>query len=158
MIAAAVITPPLPAMLPAHSSAAQSPHHAGSPGFNNTPDVSASSHLAAQQAPKIQGTTESLPGQVDSFYTRGVTHQVVVQNLVPVSPDGSALSTSLNTSSLSEELSYFHKKKNSSSSLNSAELLEIQAEMTEITIEYGFYGQLASKAASSIQTLFNNQV
>lgn len=155
MIAAAAITPPLPAVLPIHSPAVQGPH---STPLNATPDAAAAPHLAAQQPSKISEATEPLPEHVDSFYTRGVTQQVMTSSLIPVSPDASALSASLNASSLSEELSYLHKKKKSSGALNSAELLELQAEMTEVTLEYSFYGQLASKAASSIQTLFNNQV
>lgn len=154
MIAAAALPPPSLALLQPPSFGSQGSHVA-SPAFNNIPDVA---HLATQQASKIQEPTEPIPNQVDSFYTRGITQQVVQQSLIPVSPDASTLSASLNTNSLSEEMAYFQKKRKSKGGLSSAELLEMQAEMTELTIEYGFYGQLASKAASSIQTLFNNQV
>lgn len=151
------IAPPLPASLPVHSPTTPVSHQSGA-SFAAKPDGAAAPHLLAQQASKVQ---EPLPDHVNSFYTRGVAPNQgpLLASMISAAPDSSSLNASLNTGFFSEEVSFFErKKKKNSSTLNSAELLEVQAELTEVTLEYGFYGQLASKAAGSIQALFNNQV
>lgn len=157
MIIAAAITPPLPG---AHAAAPLAPHqHTGPLSTNSgTPDVTHPNDVTTQHVQDFQEANKALPDHVDSFYTRGV-NPTLLEHTLPVNPNASAFAASSNADGMSQMASYFEAgKRKNHAPLTSADLLEMQLEMTEITIEYSFYGQIASKASSSIQTLFNNQV
>ena len=89
-----------------------------------------------------------LPPHVEAFYTAAPETPSFNNHAIPPSP--------LDTSNMFDDASKFlNQGAGPSSAVN---LLKAQAEVIQVTLGWSVIGQLASKAASGLQTFLNNQV
>ena len=140
--ALAAVPPDLASLPNQHNAIAQG---------NATSGQSAPDDLTAQQVHDIQEATKLLPDHVGSFYTRGPD---LPPHMVP--PAGAPPSSLLNSSDVFNDSVKMLQSQGGATS--PAALLAAQAQIIDATLQLSMYGQIASKASSGIQSMFNNQV
>jgi hypothetical protein len=174
MLAAALTT------LPHAASAAASPNLGPSPtphnpvgqGNSATGSQPSTHDLTVQQVHDIQDATKLLPENVSSFYTRGCDPTTAPIHLPreASSPDremgggygGGASTGHGDSSSLLNSSDVFTDSikllQSQGGATSPVALLAAQAQILNATLQLSMYGQIASKASSGLQTMFNNQV
>lgn len=93
----------------------------------------------------------AVSASTNAFYTMGP--EVISKGPPPVSMDPKM---ALNSANVFEDLPRYLQQVGGPS--NAAGMLAAQIQVTQATLGWSLIGQMASKTASGIQTLFNNQV
>ncbi len=152
MLAAALTTLPHAASMvaPPNLALLQNQHNAIGQG-NTTSSQPSPDDLTTQQVNNIQDATKLLPDHIGSFYTRGPDFPV---NQVP--PPGATPTSLLNSSDVFNDSVKLLQSQGGATS--PAALLAAQAQIINATLQLSMYGQIASKASSGLQTMFNNPV
>lgn len=153
MLAAALTTLPQAASAagPPHLGASPPPHNPVGQGNNATGSQPSADDLTAQQVHDIQDATKLLPEHIGSFYTKGLNLPVN-----EVSPPGATPPSLLNSSDVFNDSVKLLQSQGGATS--PVALLAAQAQILNATLQLSMYGQIASKASSGLQTMFNNQV
>ena len=126
-------------------------HGPGNAIDTHTPDVTQSNDVINQHFNGTQHHGTSLPDHVEAFYTMGPNAPVEGPPPVSTSP-----SMSMNSANVFNDLPRYLQEIGGPT--NPAAMLAAQAQVTEATLGWTLIGQMASKAVSGIQTLFNTQV
>lgn len=148
------------AALPLHGGALPAaPNHAA---LANIPSANAAvdqAHVDSTAAHQVshQNQHQTIPNEVEAFYAIGsdpLTIGAPGQGGLAHAPQGSGDYT--NSSNLfTDSINSLQEKGGPS---DPVAMLKFQAQMVETTLNWSLYGQMASKAVSGIQSLFNNQV
>jgi len=132
--------------------AAQAPGANNAVDSSNAPDPTAHvNDVINHHFNGIQPQDMPLPDHVTSFYTMGPNAPVQGPPPVSTSP-----SMSMDSAHVFEDLPRYLQEVGGPS--DPAAMLAAQVQVTEATLGWTLIGQMASKAVSGMQTLFNNQV